>query len=167
VPTKLHARWVAEALYRMWSAGVSEVTWFQLRDDPLSASEFQSGLYYYVGPTYASARPKLALEAFRFPFVAYRSGGAVSVWGRTPFGKAGQVAVEQTTGTGWKLVTTLRANRSGIFSSPRLLRARATGSLRARVRIGKRSEASLLFSLVRPPDHYYWPFGCGGILPCS
>jgi hypothetical protein len=26
---------------------------------------------------------------------------------------------------------------------------------------------SVPFSLTRPADHYYWPFGCGGILPCS
>ena len=32
VPVDLHARWVSEALYRMWRAGVSLVTWFQLRD---------------------------------------------------------------------------------------------------------------------------------------
>jgi hypothetical protein len=28
VPLKLHARWVAEALYRMWLDGVTLVTWY-------------------------------------------------------------------------------------------------------------------------------------------
>ena len=35
VPAVLEGRWVAEALYRMWSAGVSLVTWFTLRDQPV------------------------------------------------------------------------------------------------------------------------------------
>ena len=30
VPLKLHARWVSEALYRMWAAGVSLCVWFRL-----------------------------------------------------------------------------------------------------------------------------------------
>ena len=34
VPLQLHARWVSEALYRMWYAGVSLVTWYRLRDGP-------------------------------------------------------------------------------------------------------------------------------------
>ena len=47
VPEQLHARWVAEALYRMWSQGVSLVTWFQVRDQPFTSSTpFQSGLYF-------------------------------------------------------------------------------------------------------------------------
>ena len=36
VPLGLHARWTAEALYRMWRAGVSLVTWFTLRDSPFA-----------------------------------------------------------------------------------------------------------------------------------
>jgi hypothetical protein len=61
VPVRLQARWVSEGLYRMWSDGVSVVTWFQLQDDPMSKSDFQSGLYFVSG------RAKPALRAFRFP----------------------------------------------------------------------------------------------------
>ena len=53
-----------EGLYRMWSVGVSVVTWFQLQDDPMSESELPVRLYFVSG------RAKPALRAFRFPFVA-------------------------------------------------------------------------------------------------
>lgn len=162
VPAKLHARWVAEALFRMWSAGVSLVTWFQLRDDPIKTSEFQSGLYLDSGPSLARDKPKLALRAFRFPFVALGGASGVTVWARTPWGKPRTVTVQRQVGSRWRSVATLKANRYGIVFA-RLPAARS-GSYRGRLPTG---EASLAFSLTRPPDHYYWPFGCGGILPCS
>ncbi len=81
VPAALHARWVSEALYRMWQAGVSAVIWFRLQDDPLRETPYQSGFFT------AGGRAKHSLEAFRFPFVAFRAENGVSVWGRTPFGQ--------------------------------------------------------------------------------
>ena len=36
----------AEALYRMWAAGVDTVVWFRIRDEPLRTSFYQSGLYF-------------------------------------------------------------------------------------------------------------------------
>ena len=45
VPLALEGRWVADALHRVWAAGVSLVTWFSLRDQPLRTSAYQSGLY--------------------------------------------------------------------------------------------------------------------------
>ncbi len=51
----LHARWTAEALFRMWQHGVSLVTWFLVNDRPISTSPFQSGLFL------ASGRPKLSM----------------------------------------------------------------------------------------------------------
>jgi hypothetical protein len=159
VPAQLHARWVAEALYRMWKVGISMVTWFQIRDDPLSETEFQSGFYYDSG----YFRAKLGLRAFRFPFVAFTARGGVDVWGRTPTSRAATVIVERSAGRGWKRVAVLHANRYGIFQ--RRLKGTFSGSLRARVT--KPKEPSLAFSLTRPPDRYYWPFGCGGILPCA
>ena len=161
VPAKLHARWVAEALYRMWRSGISLVTWFQLRDDPIKTSEFQSGLYLNSGASIARDKPKLALRAFRFPFVALGGSGGVTVWGRTPWGRPQLVSVQRQVGSRFLTVAKLRSNSYGIFEA-RLPSARR-GSYRARLSSG---EASLPFSLTRPPDHYYWPFGCGGILPC-
>jgi hypothetical protein len=154
VPAKLEGRWVAEALYRMWTDGVSLVTWFNIRDHPIVSSPYQSGLYY-AGATPQSDRPKPALTAFRFPFVAYADHGQISVWGRTPTSRTGPVAVEQRTGSGWKRVATLRANGVGIFSAD--LRTGLKGPLRAVV--SRSNATSLAFSLVRPPDATYQPFG--------
>jgi hypothetical protein len=153
VPAALEGRWAAEALYRMWSAGVSLVTWFTLRDQPVRTSPYQSGLYFR-GPSLARDRPKPALTAFRFPFVAFpRPKHRVLVWARTPTGKPATLVVEQRGSSGWHRVGTIRANRAGIASAT--LAARGRGPLRARSGV----DASLPFSLVAPPDHTYQPFG--------
>src|SRR5207253_2163622 len=84
VPLRLHARWVAEALYRLWEAGVSMVAWYKLRDEPFKSSLVQSGLYFR-GLNVVGDRPKPALEAFRFPLVAFRQNQyRAFTWGRTP-----------------------------------------------------------------------------------
>ena len=56
VPQKLHARWVSEALFRMWRAGVSAVIWFRLQDDPLRVSPYQSGFFTTNGQAEVLAR---------------------------------------------------------------------------------------------------------------
>ena len=87
LPMQIETRWVAEALYVAWSAGVSHFSWYSLRDQrhvpgSLPSSEtLQSGLYFR-GPEVGHDQPKEFLYAFRFPFVAYptkrgsRSGAA-------------------------------------------------------------------------------------------
>ena len=60
----------SEALYRMWRAGVSLASWFFLRDGGGQDAKFQSGLYLRCADGIECDRPKLALQAFRFPFVA-------------------------------------------------------------------------------------------------
>jgi hypothetical protein len=153
VPAGLEGRWVAEALYRMWNAGVSLVTWFTLRDQPVRTSPYQSGLYFR-GASLAADRPKPALTAFRFPFVAFPRAGKVFVWARTPNGKGATVVVEQRGPSGWRRVGVLHANRVGIGSAT--LAAHGRGPLRAHTG----NDASLPFSLVAPPDdHLYQPFG--------
>jgi len=148
VPERLQARWVSEALYRMWSVGVSVVTWFQLQDDPMSKSSFQSGLYF------ANGRAKLALRAFRFPFVALPASYGVSVWGRTRTSTRASVVVQQTLGGRWKRVAALTANRYGIFRAR--LRVPSRGLLRA-VAAG---DSSLPFAVKAPPDYpLHNPFG--------
>ena len=154
VPAKLEGRWVAEALYRMWSDGISLVTWFTIRDHPITLSPYQSGLYYAASNP-QNDRPKPALTAFRFPFVAFAQDGKISVWGRTPLSNSTAVEVEQQTGSGWKRVATLDANGVGIFSSD--LHTGLKGPLRAV--IPEEDVTSLAFSLVRPPDAIYQPFG--------
>lgn len=159
VPQRLHARWVAEGLYRMWRAGVSLVTWFQLRDDPMGgrsgSSSFQSGLYNRCDGGMACDTPKPALRAFEFPFVAFRSGTHARVWGRLPPTIRGRVVVEQRVHTRWKRIGLLRSNRNGIFRGR--LRLSGRGPLRARPE--RSGPTARPFSLVRPPDRRVNPFG--------
>ena len=154
VPAALEGRWVSQALYEMWNAGVSLVTWFTLRDQPLASSPYQSGLFYR-GSSLAADRPKPAFTAFRFPFVAFPSGTAIAVWGRTPSGRSGPVRVEQHGPGGWALAASLRANRVGIFSAK--LTTGKRGPLRAVFPTD--NATSLAFGLVSPPDRTYEPFG--------
>ncbi len=153
----LHARWVSEALYRMWQNGVSLVTWWAIRDEPFPDSMFQSGLYLRGPNGIASDRPKPALRAFRFPFVAFRAGnGRISYWGRTPAGVTKNVVVEQKSGGSWRRVVVPAVDRYGIFSG-RIVRARARGPLRAK--LADRSDVSLPFSLTVPKDFRFCPWG--------
>jgi hypothetical protein len=156
VPAALHRRWVAEALYRMWQAGVSAVIWFRLQDDPLRRTPYQSGFFT------AGGRAKTSLMAFRFPFVAFRSDKGISIWGRTPRSSSGLVVIEQRSGKRWTPVARVRADRNGIFS--RQLPPSRTTTLRAR-HISP-SEISVPFSLTVPGDRPTTPFGCGGLIPC-
>jgi hypothetical protein len=158
VPSALHARWVAEALYRMWQAGVSAVIWFRLQDDPLRVSPYQSGFFT------AGGKAKPSLEAFRFPFVAFHGGKGVSVWGRTPLGKSGSVIVEARAGTRWRSVARLRADRNGIFS--RRLPASTSATTALRAWLVAPAERSVPFSLTVPPSRRTTPFGCGGSIRC-
>jgi hypothetical protein len=152
IPPKEHARWVSEALYRMWQSGVSLVTWLMLRDEPFVSSYFQSGLYYR-GPTIKSDRPKRALQAFRFPFVALPAGRTVVVWGRTPTSRAGPVVLERRREDKWVRARTVHANRYGIFSGR--LPGPAGGFMRARV--GR--DRSLPFAVRKTRDRFVSPFG--------
>ena len=157
VPEPLLRRWVAEALYRMWQSGVSLVTWFTLRDQPLARSFYQSGLYYRADDL-AADRPKDHLTAFRFPVVAFREKTGVLVWGRTPAGKSGQVVVEQRSGRAWKRLGVLRTNRFGMFQTR--YRTPLPGDVRARFT----RHVSLPFSLKKVPDRFFNPFGLPELL---
>jgi hypothetical protein len=160
VPAKTHARWVAEAMYRMWRSGVSLVTWYSIRDDPKNGKPdpevYQSGLYYRCDAGVACDRPKPALAAFRFPFVALPEGGRTVAWGRTPFGRRGRVRLELRTGAGWRKVATLRTDAHGIFLR-RLTRPRH-GSMRA-VLATKGGGHSPAFRIGRTRDIPVHPFG--------
>ena len=158
VPTALHARWVAEALYKMWRSGVSMVTWFMMRDETFPG-HYQSGFYPNTGRTFVKEQPKLSLTAFRFPFVAYVVDGRVSVWGRTPpSGALRPVVIERYTSTGWKTIGTLTAGAAGLFAGK--FATTTTGYVRARMTLPSGATlASVRFSLARPVDPYICPFG--------
>jgi hypothetical protein len=161
VPMRLHQRWVAEALYRMWRNGISLVAWFQIRDARSSIPGehvFQSGLYFTCTGGPECWRPKPSLTAFRFPFVAFTGKPGVRVWGRTPWGRRGRVVIEQR-GARWRKIVTLRSDRNGIFT--RTLRTSRRGHMRARLlpASGQAAELSVPFSLRRVPDRAVDPFG--------
>jgi hypothetical protein len=156
VPLPLLTRWVSESLYRMWQDGVSLVTWFYLRDGPTN-EPFQSGLYFRNGKGIAGDKPKPALRAFRFPFVAFRAkGGKISFWGRTPLEVRKGVVIEQKAGARWRRLATPAVDRYGIFSG-RIEKAKARGPLRARMSNG--SDVSASFSLTVPKDRRFCLFG--------
>jgi len=159
VPLALHARWVSEALYRMWDAGVSLVTWYRLRDGP-PEGPVQSGLWFRCAGGIACDSPKSrSLQAFRFPFVAFRSGRArIRVWGRTPSAARARVAIERYRKGKWRRLRTLRAGSNGVFR--KRIRGPRSGRVRARV-LGTR-DAAVGFSLKRPPDMPVNPFGSTG-----
>ena len=168
-PLALLTRWVSEALYRMWSAGVTTVIWYQVYDDLFNASRnrcgecgyAQSGFYFNPKEPAKSGvrpgRPKPSARAFRFPFVAFRGEtGTVELWGRTPTSKPATVVVERRPrGGGWRALATLRANRYGIFQTTLRWNGAADESLRARAS----GELSAPFSLVVPADRPMCPFG--------
>lgn len=176
VQHRRHARWTAEALYRMWQSGVSLVTWWLLRDRPFPARVEQSGFFYCGRVTLQDEGScdsesvsddvrKRSARAFRFPFVAFPRNGRVFTWGRTPTSRAARVVVERQVGGSWRRVGTLRANRFGIFFATwRIFPQRAPW----RARIARPGgETSLAFTLQRTRDiPLVHPFGCGGSLPC-
>ena len=134
VPEKLLGRWVAEALYRMWQARVSLVVWFKIIDDYASETDgyqVESGLYADCGSGWSCAEPKRALTAFRFPFVAFRSGKRVRVWGRTPDSARADVIVEQRKHGRWRRLGQPNVDANGIFKTR--LRAVGKGPVRARL----------------------------------
>ena len=161
LPIKLQARWTAEALYVMWKAGITMVTWLDIRDHPYPQNAVQSGLYF-AGPTLQQDRPKPTLSAFRFPFVAYARKGGIFVWGRTPWGKPGRVVVYQSSTGRWKQRAFLTANANGIFSG--MVKGTKTGFVRAQLAVGGKAAngRSLGFSLKQPPDRLIPIFGSGG-----
>jgi hypothetical protein len=154
VPVDLQARWISEAFFRMWRAGVTVASWFQMRDGWGPDARFADGLYR-ICPARpdnpACDWPKPSFHSFRFPFVAFRRDRRhVLIWGRTPNGVPGTVIVEQARRSGFQRVATLATDGYGIFQRTLRIGRRSRGSLRARLADG--SIQSLPFSLKRPRD---------------
>jgi hypothetical protein len=161
VPMALLTRWVAGALAQMWRSGVSEVTWLQLVDQPLTTSFNQGGLYLR-GLSFERARSKPILEAFRFPLTVTldRGGSNAKVWARTPAGRPGAIAIEQSTGSGWDRLAVLNAGSVGIAQGM----VHLAGSGPVRGRLISSGETSVPYGLINPPDHFYNPFGLPTLL---
>lgn len=173
LPVRLSGRYTAESLYQMWRSGASVGTWFLVRDEPVGTSPFQCGLYFAgAAPDLSQDRPKPALTAFRFPFVAYRgtppagtgvkklSKKLVYIWGRTPTSKPGKVVIQAKTKSGWRKVAKLRAHAVGIFKKNLKLAAlHLKRPKKAILRAQYKGQRSWPFSLKRPRDRFVLPLG--------
>lgn len=160
VPLGIQQRWVAEALYRAWHAGISTFVWFGLYDAPLGSSPFQGGLLFACADGSACDTPKPAAAAFRFPFVAYKlRGHSALVWGMTPPGSSPTVEVEWRYHGVWQRLASIHSDGSGAFEGrvhlPKAM-SPANGVMRATPQGGEPSPA---FSLHHPRDIPATPFG--------
>ena len=150
VPAALEERWVSEALYRMWADGMSLLVWNNIRDEPGASLGCSSGLYYANSARIASDRPKPALRAFRFPFVALTEPkNQVFLWGRTPTSKKATALIERKSGSKWKRVKKLSANRYGIF---KISIPKPANTVYLRARLSDGSDQSAAFSLKTPKN---------------
>jgi hypothetical protein len=158
VPVRRHARWLAEAMYRMWSNGVSLLVWFQLRDTPTGSDWVpfgEAGLFFKTTDRYADERAKPAARVFEFPFAAVPEHGRVTLWGRTPDSRRHTVAIERRSHGRWSRVARVTANAHGIF----LLRRTNLNGAVLRAHVGR--SRSLAFEAVPTRDHPVRPFGDG------
>jgi hypothetical protein len=109
VPVEQQARWYEQDLNLFWKQGVQVAIALQLRDSPEGksyASTYQSGAYFVDGS------PKPSAKAFRFPFVAHRTGPfKAAVWGIAP--RAGKVKVQAFRSGAWKTLGSLSAKGPG------------------------------------------------------
>ncbi len=162
LPMKILKRWTAEALYTVWSAGISHSFWYGLRDSapnpklPFSET-YEFGLYFR-GATVAEDTPKPNMYAFRFPFVAYsRRSKGFFFWGRTPNSRRGKVVIQIRKSRRWRNATVARADRNGIFEG---IAAGTYGRHKhGWVRARYRGERSVPFSLKPVRDFHQAPFG--------
>jgi hypothetical protein len=161
LPMQIESRWVAEALYVAWRAGVNHFSWYSLRDQrPEPNRSFketlQSGLYFR-GPEVGHDQPKEFLYAFRFPFVAYPTDRGVSLWGRTPTSSGGRVTIQLLRGGSWRKALTVSANARGIFTG--LVPGRYGHNKKGAARALFNGESAIPFSMRPVRDFRQPPFG--------
>jgi hypothetical protein len=134
VPLYRQARWYEQDLHLFWAQGASMAVTLQLRDSPAGKGYSytnQSGVYFLDGS------PKPSQTAFRFPFVAQRTGrDRVLVWGIAP--RAGRVKIQARRGGRW---LTLMSTQAGGRSRPFEVSLALQGHAQLHARLG--SETSL------------------------
>jgi hypothetical protein len=168
-PMRTLMKWVPEAMYVAWKAGVSKFFWLSLRDWERApglpySQTIESGLYFR-GKTLAADRPKPILRAFRFPLVAYRKGTGLLVWGRTPASSSAPVVIRYRLNGGWQTIRTIRSGSNGVFNVfVRTGKGKGNlGTVQAEVRGGPEvtlgQPESLPFPLKPIRDYLQPPFG--------
>jgi hypothetical protein len=157
------SRWTSEAMFRSWKAGVDAFFWLSLRDwirqpgQPYSET-FESGLWFR-GETLLDDRPKRVLEAFRSPFVAFRSRKGILVWGRTHDSRSGNVTIRfGSTANGVnRRIAVVRATQGGVFQ--KLIRTRLGRNYRGFLTATFTGQTSIPFSLKPVKNFRQPPFG--------
>ena len=145
VPVDIHARWVAEGLYRMWrGAGARHRFSYVTHATAGQHTNLRVGPVRLLRGRPWCDPPKNQPQEFRFPFVAFRSGGACAS-GAGPRGPRGERVVDHSSaalacGGG------LYERGEGIFEGRP--RRRGGGPLRAASIPGRRAP---LPSVVRTP----------------
>jgi hypothetical protein len=103
------ARWYQQDLYSFWQQGARVAIALQIRDsEPGKGYAFtnQSGAYFLDGS------PKPSAKAFRFPFVAHRTGPfKAAVWGIAP--RAGTIKIQAFRSGAWKTLGSISAKGLG------------------------------------------------------
>ena len=113
VSAKKQAQFQEQSLYVLWQQGADAVFFLQLRDTPYDPSKpgllgFQTGVYL------ANEKPKPALTATQFPFVADRkSKKKVLLWGKAP--ASGKLTITQK-GSGKSTVAKIKVKSGQIFT---------------------------------------------------
>lgn len=161
LPMKIETRWVAEALYRAWQAGVTHFFWYSLRDGHHDSNQpysetLESGLYFR-GSTIEQDQPKEALGAFRFPFVAYPTQKGLLFWGRTPDSQPHRVTIQVWRRGAWRRATAIQASATGVFGD--VIHRGYGRDKRGSVRAVYPGQLSMPFSMRPVPDFVQPPFG--------
>lgn len=161
LPMKIETRWIAEALHVSWLAGVSNFFWYSLRDDPrdpnLTFSQTHESGLYFRGATVAQDRPKPAMQAFRFPFVAYPGKKGLSFWGRTPASRRGKVLIMALRRGKWRKIGSTRASKFGIFRGT--VHSSYGADKKGAVKAIFAHHKSPAFAMKPVPDFFQKPFG--------
>lgn len=161
LPMAIESQWTAEALYRSWSAGVSNFFWFSLVDfepEPKvpSSQTLESGLYFWA-PSIAARQPKEVFYAFRFPLVAFPRRTGLFFWGRTPTSHAGRVVLEVEKAGAWRKAGVTHADGNGMFTG--VLDTSYGSDERGAVRARFAGQSSPAFPMRRVGDFRHAPFG--------
>jgi hypothetical protein len=106
VPERTQARYIEQALYVFWKQRVRVAIQYLIRD----LETFQTGLFF------ADGEEKLALRAFRFPFVTEPlPRRRVRAWGRSPV--AGRLRIQGQNSGGWTTLKRVRVRRGEVFTA--------------------------------------------------
>ena len=158
VPLQLHARWVSEALYRMWYSGVSLVTWYRLRDGPRTARSVRPVVPLRRRDRLRHAEVLLA-EGVPVPLrgVPLRQGARARLGPDT--GRCRREGRDRALAKGkWRKLRTLKRGLERRVSQA----DRGASQGQHPGASGRSGEKSVGFSLKRPPDMPVNPFGSSG-----